>query len=202
MSPSDTIRINAEHVAAAVLVGILCWPAHAAVYHCTSATGETLFTDTGCPPGFTTTLVVPDPPAPTMPAEQPHPAEAAGGSEQSRDQAADAELERLKVEAENARLRSELDQERLRAIDRKLDALLDAAPVYGAVGVLPFGVVPKPFPVCRGRKGQTPWVNCRPDPGDLKPKVVPEDGPSCGIVGCTPSITRRVDGADVPRRTR
>jgi hypothetical protein len=193
---------NAGRVAPVFLMGVLCWPAYAAVYHCTSATGETLFTDTGCPPGFTTTLVVPDPPAPAMPTEQPHAAEAAGSREPSRDQVADAELARLKVEAENARLRSELDQERLRAIDRKLDALLDAEPVYGAVGVLPLGVVPKPFPLCKGRKGETPWVDCRPERKDRRVRIVPSHGPSCGIVGCTPSITRRPDADAAPRRTR
>jgi hypothetical protein len=201
MRPSDTTRIvSVAYVAAAVLAGMLCWPVHAAVYHCTSATGETLFTDSGCPPGYTTALIVPDPPAPDVPVEQRRAADATGG-ESGKGQAADAELARLKAEAENARLRSELDQERLRAIDRKLDALLDTAPVYGAVGVVPLGVIPKPLPVCRGRKGQTPRVNCRPGRNKLDVKVVPNDGPSCGVVGCTPGIDRRLD-RDATRLTR
>ena len=108
-----------------------------------------------------------------------------------RKQAAEAEAARVSAELENARLRSELQQERLRAIDSKLDALLDAQitsqPVYGAVGVVPFGVVPKPFPVCRGNAGQTPWVNCRPGRDDLNKKRFVEQRPNCGITGCTPT---------------
>ena len=84
---------------------------------------------------------------------------------------------------------AEAERERLGAIDRKLDVLLETPPTYGVLGVVPFGVVPKPFPVCKDKPDQTPWVNCRPRPTPAQRKVVPDDGPFCGIVGCTPGIT-------------
>jgi hypothetical protein len=179
-----------EAVAAAALAGALCWPAHAALYQCTSAAGETLFTDAGCPSGYATDLVVPEAPVPARAAAEPEVATAPATAEPPNPQAAAAEAARLEAELENARLRSELQQERLRTIDRKLDALLDAQPVYGAVGVVPFGAVPRPFALCKGKPGQTPWINCRPGRSDLKPKVFRNERPSCGIAGCTPGIMR------------
>ena len=109
-------------------------PAGAVVYQCTSPAGEVLFTDSACPSGYSTELAVPEPPpAPPMPAAAARSEDKpASGSEPSR-QALDAEVERLKTELENVRLRTELEQERQRAIDSKLDALLDAPPVYGAI---------------------------------------------------------------------
>jgi hypothetical protein len=194
MSRPDIARaFHAARAAAALALGLFCGVAHAAVYHCTSANGQTLFTDNACPEGYTTTAVVADPALPSALPDQPYAPAVTGEREPSRDRATDAELARLKAEAENARLRSELDQERLRAIDRKLDALLETTPVYGAVGVLPLGVAPKPFPLCKGRKGERAWVGCRPDRKDRNVRVVPSDGPSCGIVGCTPGIAPGVD---------
>jgi hypothetical protein len=188
-------------VVAAVLAGALCGPAQAALYQCTSATGETLFTDAGCPSGYTTDLMVPEAVAPAEPPAQREAVNVPGGSEPRKPQAAEADAARLETELENARLRSELEQERLRAIDRKLDALLEAQPVYGAVGLLPFGVAPKPFPVCK--PGQTPWVHCRPPRrDDLKSKVFVDERPGCGIAGCTPSIFRRPDRDDASRMMR
>ncbi len=138
-------------------------------------------------------MIVPEAPAPAKPSAERQAADAAGQIEASKSPAAEAEAARVAAELENARLRSELQQERLRAIDRKLDALLEVQPVYGAVGVVPFGAVPKPFPACKGTPGQTPWVNCRPRRDDRKAKISVEQRPSCGIAGCTPSIIRRPD---------
>ncbi len=197
-----------ETVAAAVLVGALCCPAQAALYQCTSATGEMLFTDAGCPSGYRTDLIVPEAPAPAKPAVESA-ASGPGNVEPHNPRPTGAEAARLEAELENARLRSELEQERLHAIDRKLDALLEAQPVYGAVGpvygtvgVVPFGVVPRPFPGCKGQPGQTPWVNCRPGRAELKSKVSVEQRPSCGIAGCTPSITRLPERDDARRTAR
>ncbi len=177
---------------AVALAGGVCEPAGAALFQCTGAAGETLFTDAGCPPGYKTVLMVPEAAASAQPpATVAGPASTEAGKVEAAKQAAEAEAARVSAELENARLRSELQQERLRAIDSKLDALLDAQitsqPVYGAVGVVPFGVVPKPFPVCRGNAGQTPWVNCRPGRDDLNKKRFVEQRPNCGITGCTPT---------------
>lgn len=177
-------------VAPAVLAVVLGWPAQAALYQCTSASGETLFTDAGCPSGYRTDLIVPEAPATAKPVAEAAPS-VAGASEPPKPQVAGAEAARLEAELENARLRSELEQERLHAMDRKLDALLETQTVYGAVGVVPFGAAPRPFPVCKAKPGQTPWVNCRPGRADVKPKTFVEQRPSCGIAGCTPSIIRR-----------
>ena len=73
---------------------------------------------------------------------------------------------------------SELQQERLRTIDRKLDALLEAQPSlwrsrYGAVRSCA-----EALSRVQRRQGQTPWVNCRPRRADLKPKIVPNNGAS------------------------
>jgi hypothetical protein len=196
----------------ALLLGVLCSLARAALYQCTSATGETLFTDAGCPSGYRTDLIVPEAPAPAKSSEEhagsvPPRGETVGGTEPRTPHAAEAA--RLEAELENARLRSELEQERLHAIDRKLDALLEAqpvygtvGPVYGTVGVVPFGVAPRPFPVCKAQPGQTPWVNCRPGRAELKSKVSVGQRPSCGIAGCTPSITRLPERDDARRTTR
>jgi len=178
-------------VAAALAVG-LCGPARAVVFQCTGAAGETLFTDSACPPGYRTELTVREPEAPARPASVPGLAAAEAAKVEAAKQATDAEAARLAAELENARLRSQLQQERLQAIDSKLNALLEAQSadqvVYGAVGVVPFGVAAKPFPVCRGKTGQTPWVNCRPARDDLKgSKKFVEQRPNCGITGCTPT---------------
>ena len=183
-------RCAGLQMVAAAFAGALCWPAQAALYQCTSATGDTLFTDGGCPSGYTTDLVVPEAPVPATPAPAPEAPVVPASNFPHPAQAPDAEAARLQAELENARLRSELEQERLRTIDRKLDALLEAQPAYGAVGVIPFGFVPKPFSMCGGKPGQTPWVNCRPRRNDLKPKAFRGEPGSCGVVGCTPGIMR------------
>ncbi len=182
---------------AGVLLCALCAGARAAVYQCSNAAGELLLTDAQCPPGYTTDLIVADPPAPadgsglamSRQAEIDARQREAAGVEAARREA-EREAAHLRAELEAARLRAELDRERLRAIDRKLDALLDAPPSYGVLGVVPLGVVPKPFPVCTGKQDQTPWVNCRPHPAPAQRKVVPDERPFCGIVGCAPGITR------------
>ncbi len=181
---------------AVAFAAALCGPAHAALYQCTGAAGETLFTDSGCPSGYRTDLVVSEAPVAATPAAAPETPAAPAASAPQQPPASDANPALLEAERENARLRDELQQERLRAIDRKLDALLETQPAYGAVGVIPFGFPPKPFPVCGAKPGQTPWVNCRPARNDLKPrndlksKAFRSGAGACGIAGCTPSVLR------------
>jgi len=176
---------------------MLWTPAWGAVYQCTSETGEVLFTDGGCPQGYSAEFVVADPPAPPreerVDGAQTQPG-TGGDLDLQHQRAAAAETARLQAELEAARLRAELDRERLRAIDRKLDALLDQSQAsyrYGGVVLLPAGIGAKPFPVCKGKRGQVPWVDCRPPIHARQPVVITDDGPSCGIVGCTPGIMRR-----------
>jgi hypothetical protein len=168
------------------------------MFQCTSASGETLFTDSGCPRGYRTDLVIPDPPAPAKPTAEETAASLAlaevsrqAAEAEQRKQLAEAEAARVAAELENARLRSELQQEQLRAIDSKLDALLDAQaaalPVYGAAVAAPVGVVSKPLADCGGKPG-----HCRPAHrrNDLNAKRFSDQRPSCGITGCTPRIGR------------
>jgi hypothetical protein len=181
---------------AAAFAAALCWPAHPALYQCTGAAGDTLFTDSGCPSGYTTDLVVPEAPIAPRPAAVPETLAAPVAIAPQRPQPSDPDAALLEAERENGRLRDELQQERLRAIDRKLDALLESQVAYGAVGVIPFGFAPKPFPICGARPGQTPWVNCRPLRNDVRPRndlkqKAFRGGPgACGIAGCTPGILR------------
>jgi len=184
---------------------LLCWPAQAAVYQCQSTAGEMLFTDTGCPPGYSVVQVVPEPPVPARPAQERRATDAPNATEQQSSRVAEVEAALLKAELENLRLRSELEQERLRMIEQKLDVMLDSAPWYGA-GVW---VASQPFARCHGAIDRTPSRKCRshpkdltPKPKDLTPKVVRWEGPSCGIIGCTPSIIRRLDRDDAPRPSR
>jgi len=220
MTPVVASRV----VVAAVLAAGLCGGANAVVFQCTSAAGETLFTDSSCPPGYSTDLTIREPEAPSRPATAQGAAaaeaakvEAETAKAEAAKQAAAAEAARVAAELENARLRSELQQERLQAMDTKLDALLDAQSadqaVYGAVGVVRFGVAARPFPICRGKGGQTPWVNCRPARDDHKASKFVEQRPNCGITGCTPTINTcgiagctptitRVPERDAPGRVR
>jgi hypothetical protein len=196
MNLSHATLLAGPKLGAVALTAALCGPAHAALYQCTGASGETLFTDSGCPSGYTTDLVVPEAPVPARPTAAPEAAAAPAPGAPQQTQPSDADAALLAAERENSRLRDELQQERLRAIDRKLDALLETQPTYGAVGVIPFGFPPKPFPVCGAKPGQTPWVNCRParnalkPSNDLKPRAFRRDPGACGIAGCTPGILR------------
>src|SRR5262245_52082256 len=134
MNLSHAMLVAGLKLGAVAFAGALCWPAHAALYQCTGRAGETLFTDSGCPSGYRTDLIVPEAPARTEAAPEPAPPVAASPQRPAPDPAV------LEAERENARLRDELQQERLRAIDRKLDAVLESqATSYGAVGVIPFG---------------------------------------------------------------
>lgn len=190
-----TLRTGLK-LGAVALATVLCWPAHAALYQCTGAGGETLFTDAGCPSGYTTDLIVPEAPLPPHPAAAPEAPAAPAVSTPQRASAVETDTALLEAERENARLRDELQQERLRTIDRKLEALLEAQSTSTAVGVIPFGFAPNPFPACSAKPGQTPWVNCRPVRNevkprhDLKPKAVRGGAGACGIAGCTPGILR------------
>ena len=195
-----TGRAKVQAALAAFLLGVLWGDAHGDVYQCIGESGEMLLTDTACPPGYTTDFIVADPLVTRGGQSQAIAGEhdvdskrrQAAQAEAARSQA-ELEAGRLRAELEAARLRAELERERLRTIERKLDALLERPTTYGAVAVVPYGVVPKPFAACIGKKGETPWVNCRPPRDDLQPLASPDKGPFCGIVGCTPGITRSLD---------
>jgi hypothetical protein len=160
--------------------------AGAEVFQCVDAEGRVLLTDAGCPPGFNLNLVVAEPPY----SED----EAVAWREEAEDRAALAEAERRAAEAEAARLRAALEaerqhdgaqQDRIEALDRKLDALLDRPQVYGGAAVVP---VPA-LPWCGSGAGR-PWVDCRPRRDPPKARVFrPDAREDCGTFGCPPRIT-------------
>jgi hypothetical protein len=195
--------------AAALFVVYLGEPpgAQAAVYKCTSETGGILFTDSTCPEGYSTDLVVADipqaaeaPRAPLAPVpEEPRPAAPAGESVEAKLARLEAEAKaaRLEAELEVARLQAELDEQRLRALEGELDAAREQPPVYYGGIVTTFPFAPKHFGSCKHGSG-----HCGAGRHRFKPKVVPPERPSCGTFGCTPSIQRRLDVGDAPRAMR
>jgi hypothetical protein len=168
----------------------------AEVFQCVDAGGRILLTDGGCPSGYNVNLIVGEPRS----AED----DAIAYREEADQRLAVADAERRAAEAEAARLRAALEaqrmhegsqQDRIDALDRKLDTLLDRPQVYGGTALVP---VPA-LPWC-GATGR-PWVDCRPRPKpqafrpearDLRPKAQvhrPEARDRCGTFGCTPGIT-------------
>jgi hypothetical protein len=172
--------------------------AQAEVFQCLDADGHILLTDGGCPPGYTVNLVV----------GQPRSAQAdedLAYREEAEQRIAAADAERRAAEAEAARLRAQLDAERMRdgsapddrieALDRKLDELLERPQVYGGAALVPVPALPLCGPAGR------PWVDCRPHPRPrLQPLPKPQpqahrpgtrdlDRDRCGTFGCTPGIT-------------
>lgn len=201
-----------SHAVLAATLFALCasFQAQAAVYKCTSETGGILFTDSACPEGYSTDLVVPDMPSQPSAAEgsrappgaKPEaPAPGVQGEESTEAKLARLEAEakaaRLEAELEIARLQAELDGERLRSLEGQLDSALQQPPVYGGIGVAPILVAPGHFAPCK--KGSR---HCGVGRRHFGPRVVPQERPSCGIVGCTPSIQRRLDRDDAPSAAR
>jgi hypothetical protein len=122
---------------------LTCAPADGEVFQCVDEGGRILLTDSGCPPGYSINLVV----------GEPHPPEdeLLAYREEAEERAAAADAARLAAEAETARLRAELedrrweeqaaqdrlgapDQDRLDALDRKLDSLLERPQDRGGAG--------------------------------------------------------------------
>lgn len=195
---------------------VLAWPAAGAVYQCVDATGRLLLTDSPCPAGYQSNLVVSEPPARAPSAE-----EAARRH---------AEAERDSAEAEAAALRRQLDErksqdqaqgQRLQALDDKLDSVLQQQNQNPSLTVIgpPLWSAPRALPPCDERaKGlhNRPWVDCRPHAGKGpvgKPPVEKTKAQAqaakqrerdyrreCGIAGCTPSITHAP--GDAARRAR
>jgi hypothetical protein len=182
------MRIMLCAASSACVLAFASAAAGAEVFKCVDAGGKVLLTDAGCPPGYRVNLVVGDPRAAQ---------DDLAYSEDAERRALEADARRREAEAEAARLRAELDaqrrqdldqQDRLEALDRKLDTLLDRPEIYGGAAVVP---VPA-LPLC-GPNGR-PWVDCRPPRERPKPQVHrPGESsardPYCGIAGCTPSIT-------------
>jgi hypothetical protein len=201
--------------------------ARADVYQCIGAEGKMLLTDSACPPGYRTNLVVSDPqpqvvaaaPQPTAGATPP--ASASTAAMDRRALEAEAEADRLRDQLEIERLRSDLVRNRLDAIEDHLDAMSDPYTVYGGLAV-PLLVTPKPrFHGPHGKPDRfhdkpgklhdrSPCRDCRPrlvdgkgrvdgKARDVKPRVVPRHARrDCGTFGCTPTITHAP--WDFPRR--
>jgi hypothetical protein len=175
---------------ASFVLAIGCNLASAEVFQCLDAEGKILLTDGGCPPGYNVNLVIGEPGS----AED----DDVAYREEAEQRIALADAERRAAEAEAARLRAELEAQRLRepppdqrveALDRKLDALLERPQVYGGTAVVPVPALPWCGPAGR------PWVDCRPRPRPNKSNksqvIRPQrDADRCGTFGCTPGITR------------
>lgn len=169
-----------------VLLALMAATAGAEVFQCVDAGGRVLLTDAGCPAGYTLNLVVAEP--------RYSEDDALAWRDDAEERAAQAEAERRAAEAEAAQLRAALDaerqrdgaqQDRIEALDRKLDALLDRPPVYGGAALVP---VPA-LPWCESGAGR-PWVDCRPRRDPPKARVYrPDTSEDCGTFGCAPRIT-------------
>ncbi|HEY7760941.1 MAG TPA: DUF4124 domain-containing protein [Burkholderiales bacterium] len=196
--------------------------ARADVYQCIGATGKMLLTDSVCPPGYRTNLVVSDPQpqavaaAPQPPAGALPSATASAAAMDRRVLEAEAEADRLRDQLEIERLRSELVRDRLDAIEDHLGALNDPQVVYGGLAV-PLLVAPKSrFDAPHGKlHDRRPCRDCGPrfdgktrdgSPRhgrlrDAKPRIVPRQARrDCGTFGCTPTITHAP--WDYPRRAQ
>jgi hypothetical protein len=204
-----------------VIALLIATPAAADVYQCLGAEGKMLLTDSACPPGYRTNLVVSEP-EPQVVAAVPQPAtgalppaDASAAAMDRRVLEAEAEAERLRDQLEIERLRSDLVRDRLDAIEDHLDAMYDPYTVYGGLAV-PLLVTPKPR--FHGPHGKPDRLHdkpgklhdrracrdCRPrlvdgKPRDAKPRVVDRHASrGCGTFGCTPTITHAP--WDFPRR--
>jgi hypothetical protein len=178
--------------------------AHADVYQCIGAGGKMLLTDSACPPGYRTNLMVSEPQtgaseavaaAPqSAPATPPASSEAAAAAERKRLQA-ETEADRLRDQLELERERSALTRERLEAMEDRLDELSDWPVVYGGLAV-PLVGAPK------GRHHKFHDKDFKPKDKDgrvrrdgdarfdAKRRSAPRDARrDCGIFGCTPTIT-------------
>jgi hypothetical protein len=194
-----------------VIALLLAAPAaRADVYQCIDAAGKVLLTDSVCPPGYRTNLVVSEPQsvaaAPQAPSAQAAGVSDPAGAMERRRLEAEAEADLLRDQLEMERQRSELARERLEAIEDKLDALADVPTVYGGVAV-PLLVAPKLRPRALHGKSAKPHDRrlCR-DCGsrfDAKRRVAPRDTRrECGMFGCAPTLTHAPwdDQRRAPRR--
>jgi hypothetical protein len=165
--------------------------AGAEVFQCVDANGRVLLTDAGCPPGYNLNLVVGEPrlPEDEMLAYREE-AEARAAVLDAERRAAEAEAARLRAELEAERRHGSTEQDRIDALDRKIDALLERPQVYGGPVYGGTAVVPVPaLPWC-GPGGGRPWVDCRPPRAQPKSRVFrPDPRDSCGTFGCPPGIT-------------
>lgn len=173
--------------------------ARADVYQCLDAAGKMLLTDSVCPSGYKTNLVVSDPePRAVAAAPQPQAGEARAAEDAvaRRVLKAEAESDLLREQLELERLRTQLARERLEAIENDL-AGLDQQTFYGGVAV-PFFAGHKPRfhgkPGLKDGRGRI----------DGKTRVISRPPRNCGTFGCTPTITHAPwdDMRGVQRRGR
>lgn len=194
------------------LVGVvLAWPAAGAVYQCVDAGGRLLLTDSPCPPGYQSNLVVNEPPARLPSAEEA----ARRHAEAARD-SAEAEAAALRRQLDEQKFRDQSQSQRLQALDDKLDAVLQQQNPDSSLTFIgpPVWTTPRALPFCDDRaKGAhaRPWVDCRPHAvkspaGKVKPQAQATKRPErdvrreCGTFGCTPTITHAP--GDEARRAR
>ncbi|HZP87529.1 MAG TPA: DUF4124 domain-containing protein [Burkholderiales bacterium] len=179
-------------------------PAGATVYECVNAEGHVLLTDSPCPTGYQSNVVVPEPSkgAAALPADS--------GAQASRDaearaRAAEEEAARLRRQLEDERLKDLGERARVQALDEKLDALLERQDYdYGYGGAVLIGPpivgFDGSFASCGGGFGHR---DCRAHSGKdflhhkgflhhkerrFEPRPFSLSG-GCGIFGCTPTIT-------------
>lgn len=144
---------------------VIAWPAVGAVYQCVDASGRLLLTDSPCPAGYQSNLVVNEPPARAPSADEA----ARRHAEAQRDSAA-AEAAALRQQLDEQKSREQAQGQRLQALDDKLDAVLEQQnqnPSLTVVGP-PLWTAPRALPPCddRGRGVRArPWVDCRPHAG-------------------------------------
>lgn len=196
---------------------VVALPAAGAVYQCVDASGRLLLTDSPCPAGYRSNLVVNEPPARAPSAEDA----ARRHAEAARD-SAEAEAATLRQQLDEQKSREQAQGQRLQALDDKLDAVLRQQNTNPSLTVIgpPVWAAPRALPPCddraRGLRDR-PWVDCRPhaprrDVGkeaDKPPTKAQAQAArqrerdyrrECGITGCTPSISHAP--GDDARRAR
>lgn len=196
------------------LLGVaLTWPAAGAVYQCVDASGRLLLTDSPCPAGYQSNLVVNEPPARTPSVEEA----ARRHAEAARD-SAEAEAAALRKQLDDQQSRDQAQAQRLQALDDKLDSALQQQNQNPSLTVIgpPVWSAPRALPPCDDRaKGahSRPWIDCRPHTGKAVGKSPGKSAAQtqaaklrerdhrreCGITGCTPTITH-APGDEARRR--
>lgn len=197
---------------------VVALPAAGAVYQCVDASGRLLLTDSPCPAGYQSNLVVNEPPARALSAE-----ESARRHAEAARESAEAEAAALRQQLDAQKSRDQAQGQRLQALDDKLDAVLqqqNQSPSLTVIGP-PVWAAPRALPPCddRGRGVRDrAWVDCRPhaprrDVGKEAAAKPPTKAQAqaarqrerdyrreCGITGCTPTITHAP--GDDARRAR
>lgn len=168
--------------------------ATAAVFQCVDVNGHMLLTDSPCPEGYQSKLVVPEPAAPAIGNAE----ELARLHAEAGRAAAEAEVARLRQQLDDQRAQNSAERDHLRALDDKVDALQQQQPDYGLTFIgPPIWTSPRALPPCADGVGR-PWVDCRPRPpradghgvkGAARHDRQPASPDPCGTFGCTPSIT-------------